>query len=114
MRSDCTSASGDVKNSLTSAANSICGFFDERKKPLDHIKTAAQNIKAVAQAPVKIAQDIISNPISGLLKAPLRIASAASAAYSAVNNTAAAAAKTIVRPDQQDQHQKNQVRTRTR
>ena len=114
MRNDCTSACGDAKNSLASAANSICDFFDEHKKPLDHIKTAARNIKAVAQAPVKIAQDILSNPITGLLKAPLRIASAASAAYSAVNNTAAAAAKTIVRPDQQDQHQKNQVRTRTR
>lgn len=109
---DCASASGDVKNSLASAANSICDFFDERKKPLDHIKTAAQNVKAVAQAPVKIAQDIISNPITGLLKAPLRVASAASAAYSAINNTAAAAAKSIVRPDQQDQRQKNQVRTR--
>lgn len=109
MRSDCASASGDVKNSLASAANSICDFFDERKKPLDHIKTAAQNVKAVAQAPVKIAQDIITNPITGLLKAPLRIASAASAAYTAINNTAAAAAKSIVRPDQ---HQKNQVRTR--
>lgn len=109
MRNDCTSACGDAKNSLMGAANSICGFFDERKKPLDHIITAAQNVKAVAQAPVKIAQDIITNPITGLLKAPLRIASAASAAYTAINNTAAAAAKSIVRPDQ---HQKNQVRTR--
>ena len=110
MRADCasaSSASGDAKNSLASAANSIGDFFDERKKPLDHIKTAAQNIKAVAQAPVKIAQDILSNPITGLFKAPLRIASAANAAYSAVNNTAAAAAKTIVRPDQG-----NKVRTR--
>lgn len=112
MRSDCTSASGDAKNSLASAADSVCDFFDNKKKPLDHIKTAAKNVKAIAQAPVKIAQDIISNPITGLIKAPLRIASAASAAYTAVNNTAAAAAKTIVRPDQQDQHQKNQVRTR--
>lgn len=109
MRSDCASASGDAKNSLASAANSICDFFDERKKPLDHIKTAAQNVKTMAQAPVKIAQDIITNPITGLLKAPLRIASAANAAYTAINNTAAAAAKSIVRPDQ---HQKNQVRTR--
>lgn len=112
MRSDCAStsgASGDAKNSLASAANSICDFFDERKKPLDHIKTAAQNVKAVAQAPIKIAQDILSNPITGLLKAPLRIASAANAAYTAINNTAAAAAKSIVRPDQR---QKNQVRTR--
>ena len=107
MRNDCTSACGDAKNSLMGAANSICGFFDERKKPLDHIKTAAQNVKAVAQAPVKIAQDIISNPITGLLKAPLRIASAANAAYTAINNTAAAAAKSIVRPDQG-----NKVRTR--
>lgn len=107
MRSDCASASGDAKNSLASAANSICDFFDERKKPLDHIKTAAQNVKTMAQAPVKIAQDIISNPITGLLKAPLRIASAANAAYTAINNTAAAAAKTIVRPDQG-----NKVRTR--
>lgn len=110
MRTDCasaSSASGDAKNSLASAANSIGDFFDERKKPLDHIKTAAQNVKAVAQAPVKIAQDIISNPITGLLKAPLRIASAANAAYTAINNTAAAAAKTIVRPDQG-----NKVRTR--
>lgn len=109
MRSDCTSASasGDAKNSLASAADSVCDFFDNKKKPLDHIKTAAKNVKAVAQTPVKIAQDIISNPITGLLKAPLRIASAASAAYSAVNNTAAAAAKTIVRPE--DHHK---VRTR--
>lgn len=110
MRSDCTfvsGASGDVKNSLMGAANSICDFFDPKKKPKDHLKAAAKSVKDAVQAPVKIAQDILSNPIAGLLKAPLRIASAANAAYTAVNNTAAAAAKTIVRPDQG-----NKVRTR--
>lgn len=112
MRNDCTSACGDARNSLASAANSIGDFFDPKKKPKDHLKAAAKSVKDVAQAPVKIIQDVITNPITGLLKAPLRVASAASAAYSAINNTAAAAAKSIVRPDQQDQRQKNQVRTR--
>lgn len=99
MRNDCTSACGDAKNSLMGAANSICAFFDEQKRPQDHLKAAAKSVKDVAQAPVKIIQDVITNPITGLLKAPLRAASAASSAASAATHTVAAAVKTGIKAD---------------
>ena len=100
LQADCrsayanSSAGRDAGRALKSAANSIGDFFDPQKRPKDHLKAAAKSIKDAAQAPVKIAQDIISNPIAGLLKAPLRAASAASSAASAATHTVAAAVKT--------------------
>lgn len=100
LQADCraayqnSSAGRDAGRALKSAADSVCAFFDEQKRPKDHLKAAAKSIKDAAQAPVKIAQDIISNPIAGLLKAPLRAASAASSAASAATHTVAAAVKT--------------------
>lgn len=100
LQADCraayqnSSAGSDAGRALKSAANSIGDFFDPKKKPKDHLKAAAKSVKDAVQAPVKIAQDILSNPIAGLLKAPLRIASAASSAASAATHTVAAAVKT--------------------
>ena len=100
LQADCraayanSSAGRDAGRALKSAADSVCAFFDQRKKPKDHLKAAAKSVKDAAQAPVKIVQDVISNPIAGLLKAPLRIASAASSAASAATHTVAAAVKT--------------------
>lgn len=100
LQADCraayqnSSAGRDAGRALKSAANSIGDFFDPKKKPKDHLKAAAKSVKDAVQAPVKIAQDILSNPIAGLLKAPLRIASAASSAASAATHTVAAAVKT--------------------
>lgn len=96
LQADCraayqnSSAGRDAGRALKSAANSI-GDFYPKKKPKDHLKAAAKSVKDAVQAPVKIAQDILSNPIAGLLKAPLRIASAASSAASAATHTVAAA-----------------------
>lgn len=103
LQADCraayanSSAGRDAGRALKSAADSVCAFFDEQKRPKDHLKAAAKSVKDAVQAPVKIAQDIIINPITGLLKAPLRAASAASSAASAATHTVAAAVKTGIK-----------------
>ena len=103
LQADCraayanSSAGRDAGRALKSAADSVCAFFDRRKNPKDHLKAAAKSVKDAAQAPVKIVQDVISNPIAGLLKAPLRAASAASSATSAATHTVAAAVKTGIK-----------------
>lgn len=88
-----SSATSEAGQSLKGACQAISDIFDENKKTIDHLKQAAQNLKNVAKAPVDIAKDIISNPITGLLKAPLRVASAAAEATSAAINVSAAGLK---------------------
>jgi len=101
MQEDCKAAFNaagaagghDAGRALKSAANSISDAWDPRKTTWQHVKAAASDVKTIMTTPVTIAKDILSNPITGLLKAPLRVAAAGAKAASAVINTAAAVGK---------------------
>lgn len=83
----------EAGQALKSAADSISAAFDPHKTSWQHAKAAMSDVKTIVATPVTIARDIIANPLTGLLKAPLRAAAAAAKTTSAVINTASAVGK---------------------
>lgn len=78
----------EAAKGLKSAADSITAALDPNKTSWQHAKAAMSDVKTIVATPVTIARDILANPLTGLLKAPLRAAAAAAKTTSAVINTA--------------------------
>lgn len=96
MYNDCRSAAGGLREAgqaLKAAADSITSALDPKKSSWQHIKAATKDARAVVATPVVIARDILSNPITGLLKAPIRAMAAGAKTTSAVINAASVIGK---------------------
>ncbi len=57
---------------LQSAVNSFADAMDPNKTTKQHADQLLDNVKAVFKTPGKIVQDILSNPLTGILKIPFR------------------------------------------
>lgn len=79
-------ALGGTRGAMTSALN-------ENTTREQLLKNGLQNVGAVFKTPLNVAKDILTNPLTAIFKAPLRIAQAFDNAMSAVTNFTAATVK---------------------
>ena len=81
--------------------------MDKDSTSFDHLKQAKDNIKEVLKTPVNVVKDILSNPLTAIIKAPFRAMAAVANAGTAVANVMAATTKT-----QKDERENAPVRSR--
>lgn len=79
-------ALGGTRGAMASALN-------ENTTREQLLKNGLQNVGAVFKTPLNVAKDILTNPLTAIFKAPLRIAQAFDNAMSAVVNVSAATVK---------------------
>lgn len=70
-----------IKGGLSSFGSSL-----QQKAAGEHAKEAIGNVKEVLKTPVRVVQDILSNPLTGILKIPFRATEATLRGVSVVGN----------------------------
>lgn len=86
------SQSGGKREAVGRALDDAFSLLDSRTDPKKHLKEAGKAVGEAAKTPAIMARDIISNPLSGLIKAPFRVAEGAANLGKAAAHTAAAMA----------------------
>ncbi len=78
---------------LAGARQAMTGALDTKKDSKSHAIDAMQNVGEICKTPFAIAKDMITNPITGILKGIVRAAKAVDSAVSAAVNVGAATIK---------------------
>ena len=84
---------GGVSKGIQKGLDGMTGALDTEKTSKQHFKAAKDGIKEALATPKKIVEDILSNPITALVKAPFRVAEGAANLASAAANATAGVAK---------------------
>lgn len=78
---------------LAGARQAMSGALDTKKDSKSHAIDAMKNVGEICKTPFEIAKDMITNPITGILKGIVRAAKAVDSAVSAAVNVGAATIK---------------------
>ena len=92
FKADSTKAT--AKGAVKAMTGALSVAMDKDSTSFDHLKQAKDNIKEVLKTPVNVVKDILSNPLTAIIKAPFRAMAAVANAGTAVANVMAATTKT--------------------
>ena len=96
-------AGGELMKAGKDLLKGLESAFDENATREDHLKQMRKNIKEIIKTPVNVIKDILTNPITAILKLPAR-------AFEAFSNAVQAGAQMIAASTKNQPHQQAPVR----